>query len=157
MTLLEPDSPLPPPNPWFRRMGIALFLLLLAGGLLYWQFRFYPEKKKVAAFMDALVAGDYPRAYQIWSPSPSYSFQDFLEDWGETSSWGRIRSYEIVGVEPTRETVLHVPDGGGGRRVLGLKTTESSGVVVAVRINGRVQSQRIWVERKDKSLSFPPF
>ena len=33
----------------------------------------------------------------------------------------------------------------------------SSGIVVRVRINGQLEPVRIWVEKKDKSLGFPPF
>ena len=33
----------------------------------------------------------------------------------------------------------------------------SSGVIVHVRLNGQAETIRIWVEKKDKSLSFSPF
>lgn len=155
MVLLDAQTP-PPPNPWQKRILAATALLAVVGGILYWQFRFYPEKRRVAEFMDALVAGHYEQAYRLWSPSSSYRFPDFLEDWGEISPWGRIHSYQILGIEPQRRTVLHVPREGGGRRTLEL-SPDRSGVVVLVRINQRAEPARIWVEKKDKSLSFPPF
>lgn len=156
MSLLEPE-PLPPPNPWLKRIAAAVVLLAAVGGLLYWQFRFYPEKKQVVRFMEALRAGDYPAAYKLWKPAPSYSYQDFLEDWGETTSFGRVRTYEIVGVESGGAELLLLPgQGGPGPRTVKVSGS-SSGVIVSVRINNQAEPVRIWVERKDKSLSFPPF
>lgn len=149
-------QPSPPPNPWPYRLAVVLAVLAVVGGLLYWQFRFYPEKKQVERFMDALVAGDYQAAYRLWKPAPTYRYQDFLEDWGETTPRGRVRSYEIVGVEPAASALVAVPQGGGNRRTLQVGG-DSSGVIVSVRINGQEPPERIWVERKDKSLSFPPF
>lgn len=155
-SLLEPE-PLPPPNPWPLRIVIAVVVLAVVAGALYYQFRFYGEEKLVRQFMDALVAGDYQEAYRIWNPMPAYSYQAFLEDWGETTPFGRVRSYEIVGVRPTREVVLQVPAGGGEQprniRVGG----DSSGVVVSVRINGIEKPVRLWVETNPPRLSFPPY
>lgn len=156
ISLLDPQ-PLPPPNPWPKRLALAAVLLAVVGGLLYWQFRYYPEKKQVERFMEALKAGDYRAAYRIWKPTPSYRFEDFLEDWGETTAIGRVRSYEIVGVESSRALLLQVPVEGGERRRTLQVEGGSSGVIVLVRINGVDPPERIWVERKDKSLSFPPF
>lgn len=124
-----------PPNPWPLRIALAVGLAVAVGVVLYWQFRYYGEKRAVERFMEALSVGDYRLAYQIWKPTPAYSFQDFLQDWGETTSLGRVQSYEILAAESP-------PD--------------SSGVIVTVRINGREPPERIWVEKDDKSLSFPP-
>ena len=153
MAPLDSDN-LPPLNPWPRRVVVIALVALLAAGALYWQFRFYEEKQQVRRFMDALVAGDFRAAYRQWKPSPSYRYQDFLEDWGESNSWGRIKSYEIVSIEdPTTNVVLRTPAGGRGVQM----GEEASGLIVSVRLNGIEPPVRIWVERKDKSLSFPPF
>ncbi|MGH9804674.1 MAG: hypothetical protein ACRD4D_05840 [Candidatus Acidiferrales bacterium] len=155
-SLLEPE-PLPPPNPWPLRIVMALVVLAVAAGALYYQFRFYREEKVVRLFMDALVAGDYQLAYRIWNPTPAYSFQAFLEDWGETTPFGRVRSYEILEVRPNRGVVLQVPSGGGQAprniRVGG----DSTGVVARVRINGIEEPVRLWVEANPPRLSFPPY
>ncbi|HXE75867.1 MAG TPA: hypothetical protein VNN18_09575 [Candidatus Xenobia bacterium] len=143
--------PPPPPSPWPRRIVIATVLVLAVGALAYHQFRYYPEKRQVVRFLDALVAGDYPGAYQIWGPTPDYTYQDFLQDWGETTPIGRIRSYEIVSVGPPSEEVTI--SGKGTVRVGG----RASGVVVVVRLNGTTEEVKLWVERKDKTLSFAPF
>jgi hypothetical protein len=155
-SLLEPEH-LPPPNPWPKRIAVSVVVLALAGGLLYWRFRYYEEEKVVTSFMDALVAGDYQQAYQIWNPVPTYTFENFLEDWGETTSFGRIRSYEIVGVRSSSGMLLRVPvEGTDERRTLRVGG-RSSGVVVSVRINGQEPPERLWVETDPPRLSFPPF
>ncbi|MGH9805485.1 MAG: hypothetical protein ACRD4D_09970, partial [Candidatus Acidiferrales bacterium] len=138
-------------NPWPLRIAAGLAVVVLVSAFLYWQFRFYSEQKQVERFLDALVAGDYPGAYRIWGPTADYTFQDFLQDWGETTPRGRIRSYEIVSVaEPPREVAV---SGGPTLRMGG----NSSGVVVTVRLNGTTDEVKIWVERKNKTLSFAPF
>jgi hypothetical protein len=147
-TLFEPP---PPRNPWPLRIAAILAVVVLVGAFFYWQFRFRAERRQVERFMDALVAGDYQGAYQIWGPSSDYTFRDFLEDWGETTPRGRIRSYEIVSVgEPTREVTV---SGGPVLKMGG----NSSGIVVVVRLNGTIEEVKIWVERKDLTLSFAPF
>jgi len=147
-SLFEPP---PPPSPWPLRIVVGTVVLLLVGSLAFRQFRYYPEKKQVERFLDALVAGDYPGAYQTWGPTPDYTYHDFLQDWGETTPRGRLRSYEIVSVgPPSREVSVR---GSGTLRVGG----DTSGVVVVVRLNGTTEEVKLWVESKDKTLSFSPF
>ncbi|HJY85420.1 MAG TPA: hypothetical protein VKE24_01160 [Candidatus Acidoferrales bacterium] len=139
------------PQSKLRRWIISgLALALLISLTIGYMFRFYPEKRAVERFLDTLVAGDTARAYQLWKPSGSYTFQDFLEDWGPTGYYGPVKSYHI-------ETAQN-PRGGG------------SGVIIVVELspyqpfpaandtekNRRTKEVRIWVERKDKSLGFPP-
>lgn len=126
----------------------SIFVLLLALGL-WWVFRFHGEKKQVSQFMDAVVAGDFQKAYEIWKPSPGYSYQDFLEDWSPSGFYGPVKSYRIEGAG---------------------KKAGASGVVVIVAISPhspfpdekdtakmrRVREVKIWVESKDHSMSFAP-
>lgn len=155
-TLLDPE-PLAPPNPWPLRIGIAVVVLAVVAGVLYFQFRYYGEEKLVRQFMDALVAGDYQEAYRIWNPMPTYSYQAFLEDWGETTAFGRVRSYEIVSVGHTTGVILRVP-GGGGKSTRTLRVSgDGTGVIVSVRINGHEPPVRFWVETDPPRLSFPPY
>lgn len=155
MTLLDAEAP-PPPSPWPVRVAAVAAILALSGAVLYWEFRFYPEKRQVERFMEALQAGDYRAAYQLWKPAATYAYADFLEDWGETTPSGRVRSYEIVSVEEGGAELLLVPGQGGQRRTVRVGGS-SSGVIVSVRINGQAEPIRLWVEKKDHSLSFPPF
>ncbi len=71
-------------------------LVLVAIVVLWFTFRYYPEKKAAEHFFDALVAGDTARAYQLWKPSPSYAMKDFLADWGPEGYYGPVKSYKIL-------------------------------------------------------------
>ena len=145
------DSGSEEPRSKLRRYLLSGLALVALVGLAGWYLlRFQAEKKSVARFFDALAGGDTQRAYQIWKPSPSYSYKDFLEDWGPSGYYGPVKSYRIA-------TAQAAPKGG-------------SGVIVAVEIspynpfpdekdvekNRKTREVRIWVERKDQSLSFPP-
>jgi len=75
----------PPPEPSHKYQaltytaGAVLVALVI---VLYFTFRYYPEKKATEHFLDALIAGDTNHAYQLWEPSESYRFADFLADSG---------------------------------------------------------------------------
>jgi hypothetical protein len=128
--------------------GVAL-AAMIAGALWYF-LRFAPEKHTVERFMNAVVAGDSQQAYKIWRPNPSFTYQDFLAFWGPKGYYSPIKSFRIESAE--------VPPKGG------------SGVVVVVELSayspfpkpeesikfGQNQEARLWVERSDQSLSFPP-
>lgn len=145
------DSGAEEPKSKLRRYiitGVALVALIALG--LWYVLRFTAEKRTVTRFMDAVVAGNMQLAYQIWHPHSSYSYQDFLSDWGPNGYYGPIKSYRIEAAQPPRH---------GG-----------SGVIVTVEISpfqpfpspddaeksGRTREVRVWVERSDQSLSFPP-
>jgi len=127
--------------------GVVL-ALLLSGGVWY-LFRFHTEKKTVETFLGAVVKGDLEEAYRIWKPKPSYTYQDFLDDWGEQGYYGPVNSFRI-------ETAQH-PSG-------------ASGVIVVVELspfapfpakddpekNRQMKGVHLWVERSTQSLSFPP-
>src|SRR5579864_2732242 len=105
-----------------------------------------PYERVVDHFFDALEQKDFEKAYSIWlnDPNwkqdpgrhPNYSFHDFYVDWGPGGEWGIIRQHKIVGSA--------APKGG-------------SGMVVVVKVNERAEDARIWVERKDKTLTFSPY
>ncbi len=115
-----------------RRIIIGIFVALLVGGLAYYQFKNYPEERAVKTFLAALERGDLQAAYRLWQPSPSYRFQDFARDWGPKGEHGQVRAFKI--------TTSHA---------------RSNIVVVTAAVNG--QETSIWVQRSNKSLSFPPF
>ncbi|HSA92228.1 MAG TPA: hypothetical protein VLE48_04400 [Terriglobales bacterium] len=133
-----------------RRALVALGGVVLVGVLaaVAYSYRNWPEERVVSRFMSALQQRDYETAYGIWLADPewkqhqerhtSYPYEDFYRDWGPGGEWGLIRSFRIEGADS--------PPGGG------------SGVVVEVTVNERVGAKaRIWVEKKDKSLTFSPF
>ena len=121
---------------WERRkkqIWIALGVLMVVTPILYYQFKNWPEEQVAKRFLNALVEQRYSDAYTIWKPSPSYSQQDFLEDWGPKSPLGKVTSFQI--------TKSH---------------ERGSGVIITVSLNDTKET-RIWVEKKDKSLGFPPY
>ena len=135
--------------------GVALVVLLAIGS--WFLFRYTTEKHTVERFLDTVVAGNMQQAYQIWHPHPTYKYADFVGDWGAMGYYGPILSYHVVGAT---EPPSH---GGGG-------VDEVSGVIVTVEISpyapfpdssdpksNRTREVKIWVERSDQSLSFPPF
>lgn len=148
MGLLDADQQKPPSKVLrYVISGVALAALIAVA--LWFVFRYQPEKRVVENFMDAVVAGNMQQAYQIWVPHPSYSFADFEGDWGASGYYGPVASYHL-------ESAAEPPNGG-------------SGVIVTVEISpyspfpdssdaksSRTHEVQIWVERSDKSLSFPP-
>jgi hypothetical protein len=128
-----------------RIASIVVIVLVIAG--LVWTFRYLPQERLVDHFFDALQNKDYETAYGIWLHDPQwkqhpakyhdYPFDDFYRDWGPGGEWGLIKSHSIYGAASPR---------GGG-----------SGIIVEVVVNQRLEHARIWVENKDKTLSFSPF
>jgi len=133
MTLLDATPPKPP-----RKIGryilIALALIII-GGAAYIALRNYAEEKALSHFLTTLEQGNYRDAYQLWQPSSSYAYEDFLHDWGEHGDFGKIRTFKIL-----------------GSRSKGAET-----VIVLVTINGEEPPREILVDRKTKGLAFSPF
>ena len=130
-----------------RRIIIASVIVAVAVvAALAYLYRNWPEERVVGQFFTALVNKDYDTAYGIWMHDPNwkqhpdkypnYPFREFYNDWGPGGEWGIIRSFHIDGSAS--------PKGG-------------SGVVVVVTINDRAEKARIWVEKKDKTLTFSPY
>ncbi|MBI1750119.1 MAG: hypothetical protein HY234_15885 [Acidobacteria bacterium] len=139
----EPESKL-------RRWVVtgAIFVLLVAIGI-WWVLRFHNEKKTVEEFLQAVIVSDMQKAYQIWKPTSSYSYKDFVDDWGPNGFYGPIKSYRI-------ETAQ--------------KKSGASGVIVVVELspfdafpgnndtvkNYRTKEVRLWIESRDLSIGFAP-
>ncbi len=147
MSLLEP---VPEKSHKSRVMAFTIGALVLAlGVVLYFTFRYYPEKKATAQFFDALVVGNMDKAYELWKPTPSYRKDDFLADWGASGYYGPVKSYKIMGAK--------APD-----------KSDSIAVNVAVspysplpkssdaEKSPKTKVVTLWVSPADKSLSFPP-
>ena len=93
MSLLDPPVEKPQKSRAMAFTLAALAAVLLM--VLYFAFRYYPEKRAAEHFFDALVAGDTSTAYQLWKPSASYQMKDFLADWGPEGYYGPVKSYKI--------------------------------------------------------------
>ena len=125
-------------------VAIATFLLV---AFFAWELRFWPEERIADKFFSRLQAQDFEGAYAVWMGDPGwkqhpekytrYPFGQFYLDWGPSGEWGTIHSHKVVQADnPLR-----------GR---------GSGVIVQVQVNGRPIPVKVWVEKSDKTLSFPP-
>lgn len=124
---------------------LVISIVVLVLGLL-WAFRYKPEEIRVGHFFDALQKQDYKTAYGIWMHDPNwaqhpdkyakYPFNEFYRDWGPGGEWGLIKTQKVYGASTC--------------------PPPSSGVVVDVIVNDRTQHAQVWVEKSDKTLSFPP-
>lgn len=137
-----------------RRYIITGIAALVIAFLLAWYWpgdlRFYKEKRTIRSFMNAVVGGNMEEADQIWKPVPTYSFKDFLEDWGPNGYYGTIKSYKIGSAQ-------------------GVKNGPSAAIVVEVSPyqpfpsddndpkSNKTQKIVLWVDPKDESISFPPY
>ena len=138
-----------------RNRLIAISLVVLAIVIVLWSLRFWPEEHVVNRFFDALQRQNYEQAYGIWmhdadwkqhpSKYSSYTYNDFIKDWGPGGEWGIIKSHSIDGAM--------TPSGYSGSRF-----ATASGVVVVVTVNDRVADKaHIWVQKDDKTLGFSPY
>jgi hypothetical protein len=124
-------------------LGFAILLIL------YFAFRYYPEKRAAEHFFEALVAGDTNTAYQLWKPGSSYGMNDFLADWGPQGYYGPVKSYKIM-----RATSPHGFSGVAVKVALSPYSPLPDANDAEKSRKTRVLS--VWVLSKDKSFSFPP-
>ena len=147
MSLLDPPAAKPEKS---RALAFTIAALTLVAVVVLWfTFRYYPEKKAAEHFFGAVVAGDMTQAYQLWKPGASYTMNDFLADWGDQGYYGPVKSYEI--------DHLRSPRG-------------SSSVAVTVKVrpyspmpdpsdaekSRKTRVVEVWILPRDKSFSFPP-
>jgi len=119
------------------RRYIVLWVLVAVGtaAILFILLRNYGEERAVSRFLTALQQGQYRQAYDLWQPSSSYTFEDFLTGWGEKGDYGKIREFEI----------------------LGSRSEGSRTVIVVVRINKNPRAIELLVDRKTKGLAYSVF
>jgi hypothetical protein len=133
MTLLDATPPKPP-----RKIGryiVLAVVLIILGGAAYIVFHDYQEERTVTHFLKTLEQGNFQEAYRLWQPSPSYSYQDFLHDWGDHGDYGKIRTFQI----------------------LGSRSKGSGTVIVTVTINNQQPTLDLLVDRKTQGLAYSPF
>jgi hypothetical protein len=123
-------------------------LAVLSIVALYFTFRYYPEKRTAERFLDALVAGDTAKAYQLWKPGPSYAMKDFLADWGPAGYYGPVKSYRVVRAQAPK---------GSNAVAITVEVSPFSPMPDAsdTEKSRRTKVVEIWVLVADKSLSFP--
>ena len=130
--------------------GVAALVLAFLF-LWYWpgNLRFYKERNTVGHFMNEVAAGDFQAAYRTWKPSRTYSFNDFMEDWGPKGYYGPVKSFRLESTE-------------------GVRNSPSAAVQVAVSPyqpfpddndevkQNKIQRIALWVDPADQSISFAP-
>lgn len=127
---------------------IAIVALLATGFFLWHALRFRTEERTVKTFLNAVVAGDMQKAYQLWQPAPAYSFNDFLEDWGPNGYYGPVKSYRVESsVEPRQSHSVAV-------EVL-LSPYQPFPTSDPAK-KSKTKKLFIWVNQSNQSLSFPP-
>ena len=125
---------------------VVIVVTLLVLGFLAYQFRFWPEERLVDKFFAALQRQDYETAYGLYMADPAwrqhpqqyplYPYNEFYRDWGPGGEWGLIKTAKVYGASTC-------PGPG-------------TGVVVDVIVNDRSEHAQVWVEKSDKTLSYPP-
>jgi len=133
MTLLDAQPPRPSIKIW-KPVGVGLGAVVVAVAL-YLGFRNYPEERAVARFLTTLERGDYREAYRLWQPAPSYTYENFLHDWGEQGDYGKVREFKI----------------------LGSRSKGSDTVIVTVIINNVDPPLELLVDRRTKGLAYSIF
>jgi hypothetical protein len=147
MSLLDPPGEKPQKSRAmaFTVAGLAFALIVI----LYFAFRYYPEKRAAEHFFDALVSGDTATAYQLWKPGASYELKDFMADWGPEGYYGPVKSYKILKVSsPVGANAIAV-------RVALSPFTPMPDIGDAEK-SRKTKVLSVWVLTKDKSFSFPP-
>ena len=134
MTLLDAEPP-KPQSALRKYLPGVIALVVVTGALLGYRLRNYPEERAVARFLTTLEGANFREAYRLWQPSPSYSFGDFMHDWGEQGDYGKIREFEI----------------------LQSKSKGSTTVIVTVRINNQNPPLDLLVDRHPKGLAYSIF
>ena len=138
-----------------RDIILAAVAAVIVIAVVLWMFRFWPEEHVVDQFFTALQQQHFEQAYGIWMHDPdwkqhpdrytSYSYNDFIKDWGPSGEWGIIKSFRVEGAA--------VPHGYSGSPF-----ATASGVVVVVTVNERIADKaHVWVQKDDKTLGFSPF
>jgi hypothetical protein len=132
--VFEHIKPIDPKAERRRRYAITVLVFaVLLGSFGYWRFRNFSEERQAVHFFRALRDKNFEEAYRIWQPTESYKLKDFMDDWGDKGLQGPVENFRVV----------------RSRR-------RGTGVIVEIQVNSG-ESVRLWVERKDKSLTFPPY
>ncbi|HTZ84915.1 MAG TPA: hypothetical protein VMB66_17060 [Candidatus Acidoferrales bacterium] len=128
-----------------RRIISIVAIVVIVLGLVWW-FRYWPQEHVVGNFFSDLKEQNFKAAYGLWMHDPSweqhpqahakYGFNDFYRDWGPGGEWGLIKTYKVYGASTC--------------------PGPSSGVVVDVIVNDRTEHAQVWVEKSDKTFSYPP-
>lgn len=131
------DAKPPKPVGKFRRyvpLPIRILLLLVIAGFVaflafhFWNFR---QERAVTRFLMTLEQGNYQEAYKLWQPAPSYTYADFLHDWGIQGDYGKIREFKILDSQSKGPSVVVTVSINGQPPLDLIVKTHSSGLAYA--------------------------
>jgi hypothetical protein len=132
-----------------RRVILAVVLVVFIAAGLWWVLRYHKERVTILHFFNAVVAGNMQQAYQIWKPSQSYTFKDFLDDWGPTGYYGPIKSFHVAHTD-------HTTGASGVEIKIELSPYQPFPADNDVAKQAKTKEVTLWVEFSDQSISFPP-
>jgi hypothetical protein len=120
-----------------KTLVISIVSLVLVGGVLLFVFHNYREESRVKQFYALLKAKDYKGAYALFgctdtTPCRYYAFEKFQEDFGPNTGHDNLSNVRIS-----------------------RSRTCGSGVLLTIDL-GANQQEKLWVERHDMSIGFPP-
>jgi hypothetical protein len=142
-----------PPDKVRRYIITTIVFIALVVGFAWYLLRFHTEVRTAKHFLDTVTSGNLEQAYHLWSPGPSYSYQDFLDDFGPNGYYGPVKSYRIENAEEIKQGPV-----------------QPSGTVVTVEVSpyapfpssndvlkqSKTKEVRLQVEYKDQSIGFAP-
>lgn len=147
MTLLDAKEFNPEKESRRKKRLILIISVVVVLLILGWWFRYWREEHIVNNFFAALKKQDFKTAYGIWqhdpnwaqhpSEYPKYPFNEFYQDWGPGGQWGVIKTAKVNGAAPC-------------------PPPPSSGILVDVIVNDRVEHAQVWVEKSSHTLGYPP-
>ncbi len=119
----------------WKRIIVWTLVAVAVTAALYFTFRGYRQKQQVSQFLADLGRQDYQAAYRLWGCTPArpcrdYSFERFLEDWGQKSPRANAPAARVKGTKYCGHGVIVALDFGKGEETL------------------------LWVESKDLTLGF---
>lgn len=133
-----------------RRVIVAIVLVVFVAAGLAWVLRYHKERVTILHFMTAVIAGNMQQAYQVWKPSPSYTFKDFQDDWGANGYYGPVKSFRIKDTDrPKASSAVAIK--------IELSPYQPFPADNDVAKQSKTKQVVLWVEVKDESISFPPF
>jgi hypothetical protein len=135
-SLIYDDHPIPKKSRAWRerlKVPVAIGIVLLVIGGIAWKFANFREEGRVRQFMDAVRAGQYDAAYQMWDIEGHYRMEDFLQDWGRDGFYTK-------GMQDAR-----VVDSNG----------KGGSVIVYAAIDGR-RPVALMVDKENLKISFSP-
>jgi hypothetical protein len=133
-----------------RRVILAIVLVAFIAAALGWVLRYHKERVTILHFMTAVISGNMQQAYQVWKPSPSYTFKDFQDDWGTNGYYGPVKSFRIKDTDsPKASSAVAIK--------IELSPYQPFPADNDMAKQSKTKEVVLWVELKDQSISFPPF